>query len=141
MLQCRTHMPVKERFSISHLADLAGVSHGTMRRHLVSGGAEPEPGGRYALGSVLKALIADPGDQRAERTKLIQAQREKIEVQTDRAKRELIPADEFYRAYEGIFIALRQSIISFNMPDADKSELLGILRKDVLEAPEIPASA
>ena len=134
-------MKQPESFSISHLADLAGVSHGTMRRHLLSGGAEPEPAGRYRLGTVLKALIADPGDQKAERTKLIQAQREKIEVQTDRAKRELIPVDEFYRAYEGIFIALRQSIISFNMPDADKSELLGILRKDVLEAPSVEAVA
>jgi hypothetical protein len=121
--------------SINRISDLAGVTHLTARKKLEVAGAKPNADGKYDLGVAIRALLASK-DLNEERKKLIEAQRRKVEFENEVAHGEWIHADEVYKAYEGVFIALRQTILASHLSEQEKCDLLKELRHDMVNAAE-----
>ncbi|SRR5258707_2271620 len=124
---------MNETVSINRLSDLAGVSHATARKKPEIAGAKPGTDGKYDLGVAIRAFLASK-DITEERKKLIAAQREKVELENEVARGEWVHTSTVYREYEGVFVALRQSILASHLSDSEKCELLRELRHDLVSA-------
>jgi hypothetical protein len=119
--------------SINRLSDLANISHNTARKRLSAAGAKPNKDNRYDLGEAVRALLSSR-DILEERKGLIAAQRQRVEHENDIAAGNWVHTDEIYKTFEGIFIAIRQTILASNLSDQEKHDVLKELRHDVLAA-------
>jgi len=124
---------MNEAFSINKLSDLAGVSHNTMRKKLKVAGAKPDADGKYDLGVAIRSLLGFQ-DIAEERKGLIAAQRERVELENEVSRGGLVHTSEVYKAYEGIFVAIRQTVLASHLSDEEKCELLRELRHDLVSA-------
>ena len=130
---------MEDRVSINRLSDLAGESHATARKKLEVAGAKPGDDGKYDLGVAIRALLASK-DITEERKKLIEAQRTKIEFETEVARGNWVHTDDVGRELSGILIALRQTILASHLSDSEKCDLLKELKRDVLTASPVGES-
>ena len=109
-------------YSVSKIADLAGVAHLTARKRLTAGGAAAEPGGRYSIKAVLRAweqcAAGRIGATDAAAAKLTLANL-KIEAETiaiRRTKGELVEVEpywQFLQALTKTFWAALQSAAAY----------------------------
>jgi hypothetical protein len=129
---------VNPTISISKLADLAGIAHATARKRLTAAGANPESDEKYDLGVAIRALLAS-ADIHEERRRLIVAQREKIEFENDVARGSWVHVDDIFKAYEGVFVAIRQTVLASNLTDSEKAEFMAELRHEIVTATPIGA--
>jgi ribosomal protein S1 len=123
----------EDTVSINRLSDLAGCTHATARKKLEVAGAKPDKDNKYDLGTAIRALLASK-DINEERKRLIVAQREKVERENEIAAGEWIHADEAYKAFAGVFIAMRETIRASHLSESEKCDLLKELRQDLLDA-------
>jgi hypothetical protein len=128
-----------EAFSINKLSDLAGVSHNTMRKKLKVAGAKPDADGKYDLGVAIRSLLASQ-DIAEERKGLIAAQRERIELENKISCGEWVHTRQVYQEYEGIFVAIRQTVLASHLNDQEKCDLLRELRHDLESADPVKES-
>ena len=119
--------------SINRISDLAGVTHLTARKKLEVAGAKPNADGTFDLGVAIRSLLASK-DINEERKKLIAAQREKIEFENRLALGEWVHTSTVFKEYEGVFVAMRATILASHLSDAEKCELLKELRHDLVSA-------
>jgi hypothetical protein len=130
---------MQQAYSISKLADLAGCAHITMRKRLVSAGAQSDNDGKYTLADVLKALLSESSELQEERTKLVQEQRKKLEHINAESEGRLVDAHAFFLQYSEIFSYIRTIIFSSDLSEDEKKDLSRELQRVVVEKEEWPA--
>ena len=120
------------RWTIHKAATEFGIDQKTLSTKL----AEVEPGADklYSTRQIADALF---DDAKAEKVRLTQEQTRKYKLANDKKAGEQVDAETVFKAYEGVFICLRQTIMGSNMTDAEKAECLAQLRHDTMEAKPI----
>jgi len=126
--------PQPYRWTIEKAASEFGVDRKTMTKKLRAQDTAPAEDGRY---STLQIYLALSGDVEAERIRLLQEQSRRLKLANDRKSGEQVDAETVFRTYEGVFIALRQTILASHLNDAEKAECLANLRHDTMEAKAI----
>ena|SRR5271166_5171463 len=126
--------PKPIRWTINQASMEFGVERKTLTSKLRGLEAQPADDGRY---STLQIDAAIHGDSDAEKLRLLQEQFRKLKLENDRKSGEQVDKEMVFKAYEGVFICLRQTILGSNMTDAEKAECLAQLRHDTMEAKPI----
>jgi hypothetical protein len=112
-----------------------GFTRETFLRNAAEQNITPDERGKYTSKQVFRAMTSDSRRRlEEERLLLIQQQREKAERENDVARGDWVHTDEVYKTFEGIFIAIRQTILASNLSDQEKHDVLKELRHDVLSA-------
>ena len=122
------------RWTLNAAADEFGVHRATLAKKLRAQEAAPADDGRYSTAQICAALF---DDVEAERIRLLQEQSRRLKLANDRKAGEQVDAETVFRTYEGVFIALRQTILASHLDDAEKAECLANLRHDMIEAKAI----
>jgi phage terminase Nu1 subunit (DNA packaging protein) len=119
------------RLTVSAAAVEFGLDRNTLTKRLKRADVEPGTDGRYSIQQIVSALYDDAS---SERTRLYREQADKLALENAKSRMETIDVETVYKAYEGVFIAIRQTILASNLNDIEKSEILGNLRHDTTEA-------
>jgi phage terminase Nu1 subunit (DNA packaging protein) len=70
----------------------------------------------------------------AERARLVREQADRLAIANAKSRSETVEADTIYRAYEGVFVSVRQTILASALSDSEKADVLANLRHDITEA-------
>jgi hypothetical protein len=62
---------------------------------------------------------------------------ERIELEIEQTRSKLIDREVVYKMHEGIFIALRQTVLASGLTDIEKSEMLKEMRRGIQPLPAI----
>ena len=119
------------RWTIEKAAAEFAVDRKRLTRKLRQADLEPRPDGRYSTREILAAIF---DDATSERTRLYREQADRLSIANAKARSETIDAESVWKTYEGIFIAMRKTILASPLTDAEKAEALGQLRHDTTEA-------
>jgi|SRR5271165_6976564 len=122
------------RWTLEKAAIEFGTDRKTLTKKLRAQEAAPAEDGRYSTQQICVALF---DDVEAERIRLLQEQSRRLKLANDKKSGEQVDADTVFRNYEGVFIALRQTILASHLSDAEKAECLSNLRHDLLDAKAI----
>jgi hypothetical protein len=101
-----------------------GVDVRTLLKKLEEARQYPDGQGAYSTRQLLAALY---DDQYRQRSRLIAAQGEKLEINNALRRRELIPAGEVREFAHSVASQLRPVIIGLACPDADKQRVFMFL--------------
>jgi phage terminase Nu1 subunit (DNA packaging protein) len=123
--------PQPLRWTLEKAAMEFGIHRSTLTKKLRQGDAEPGTDGRYSTQQLVSAIF---NDATSERTRLYREQADKLAIENSKSRLETIDVETVYKAYEGCFISIRQTILASNLTDVEKSEILGNLRHDTTEA-------
>ncbi|SRR6266852_3035394 len=121
--------PKPTRWTIAQASTDFPIDRKTLTKKLRD--LEPGEDGKYSTKQILSVLF---DDVQAERIRLYREQADRLEIQNAKARAEQVDVETVYKAYEGVFIALRQSVLASNMTDAEKAECLAKFRHDTTEA-------
>jgi hypothetical protein len=116
------------RWSIYRAAGEFGLTHQTLSKRLRQLGSAPAKDGRYSTQQIVSAIF---NDANSERTRLYREQADRLALANAKARAEQIDPAEVYKVYEGIFAAMRVTVLASKLTDAEKGEILGNLRHDV----------
>jgi phage terminase Nu1 subunit (DNA packaging protein) len=116
------------RWSINQAAAEFGLTHQTLTKRLRQSSSVPGADGRYSTRQILAAVF---NDVNSERIRLYREQADKLAFENAKARAEQIDAGEVYKAYEGIFAAMRTTVLASKLTNAEKGEIMGNLRHDV----------
>jgi phage terminase Nu1 subunit (DNA packaging protein) len=119
------------RWTIEKAAMNFGIHRSTLTKKLRSSDAVPGPDGRYSTQQIFSAIYNDAA---AERTRLYREQADRLALANAKARAEQIDVDSVYKTYEGIFAAMRKTILASPLSDAEKAEALAQLRHDTTES-------
>ena len=119
------------RWTIEKAATEFGVNRGTLTKKLRTNETEPAEDGKFSTKQIVSAIY---DDSQSERTRLYREQADRLAIANAKSRSEQVDAETVFKAYEGVFIAIRQTILASNLGDAEKSELLANLRHDTTDA-------
>jgi phage terminase Nu1 subunit (DNA packaging protein) len=118
------------RWTIEKAAAEFAVDRKRLARKLHQADLEPSPDGRYSTKEILGAIF---DDATSERTRLYREQADKLALENAKSRLETVDAETVYKAYEGIFIAMRKTILGSRLTDAEKAQACGQLVHDIAE--------
>jgi hypothetical protein len=119
--------PVKPiRWNVEQAAGEFGRDRKTVAKLIRTAGIEPGEDGRYSTRDIVAALF---GDLRSETTREKKARANLLELEEEKQRGRLLDAEQVYRAYESVFIVLRQKILaSTSLLDDEKDEFINECR-------------
>jgi phage terminase Nu1 subunit (DNA packaging protein) len=119
------------RWTIEKAATEFCVDRKRLTRKLRQADLEPSVDGRYSTKEILSAIFDDAS---SERTRLYREQGDKLAIENAKARSEQIDVESVWKTYEGIFRAMRKTILASPLTDAEKAEALAQLRHDTTDA-------
>ena len=123
--------PQPLRWTIENAAANFGVDRKRLTRKLRQADLERSPDGKYSTKEIVSALY---DDNHSERTRLYREQADRLAIANAKARSEQIDVDSVSKTYEGIFQAMRKTILASPLTDAEKAEALAQLRHDTTES-------
>jgi hypothetical protein len=118
------------RWSLEKAAMNFGIHRSTLTKKLRCGDTVPGPDGRYSTQQIVSAIYNDAA---SERTRLYREQADRLSIANAKARADQVDVDSVWKVYEGIFAAMRKTIITSALTDAEKGEILSNLRHDTPE--------
>jgi phage terminase Nu1 subunit (DNA packaging protein) len=122
------------RWTLEKAAMEFGIHRSTLTKKLRSGDTEPGTDGRYSTQQIAAAIYNDAD---SERTRLYREQADRLAIANSKARAEQVDVETVFKAYEGVFISIRGTILASNLTDAEKAEILSNLRHDTTDAAPI----
>jgi len=123
--------PQPIRWTIEKASTEFGTNRKTLATKLRQNELEPATDGKFSTQQIVSALYDDAA---SERTRLYREQADRLAIANAKARAEQVDVETVFRAYEGCFIAIRQTVLASNLTDAEKAELLANLRHDTTDA-------
>ena len=126
------------RWSINAACVEFGFDRKTLTKRLAQAGIESEEGtgGTYTTRQICSAAF---GDSQAARTRLANEQADKIAIENEVSRRELIPVKDAVEVAQRFCAAIRQRILSSAIPEAEKNIILKEIQRladaDLSETP------
>lgn len=119
------------------LADLAGLTTRRLRQLADDGYFSPPAGGEYQFAPTLRGLFKyyqqGPGDKRlamsAEKLRKLREEADKLALENERTRGNLVEIEAVYKHFEGIFVAFRQRVLGSSLTEEEKDEFLRDLRR------------
>lgn len=122
------------RWTLEKAATEFGIHRSTLTKNLRSGDTEPGTDGRYSTQQIASAIY---NDSDSERTRLYREQADKLALANAKTRSEHVDVETVFKAYEGVFISIRGTILASNLTDVEKSDILSNLRHDTTDAKPI----
>lgn len=119
------------RWTVDRAAVEFGIAHKTLRTKLALAGTNPGEDGRYSTKQIDAAIHDDISE---ERIRLTKEQADKTALQNAIIRAERPTVEAVYKTHEGIYIALRQTILASHLNDAEQAECLEDLRRAILDS-------
>lgn len=110
------------RWSIGQAAAEFGCDHRSLTRKLTQASVEPGDDGRYSTAQILAVIH---GDREKEELRRITEDADRLAIDNRKARGELIDAKLVFHHFDGIFVAIRQLILSSGLPQELQDKLLG----------------
>jgi len=118
------------RWTIEKAATEFGCDRKRLTRQLRQSDDEPSHDGRFSTKQIVAAIF---NDTNSERTRLYREQADKLSLENNKTRSEHVGVDIVWKAYEGIFAAMRKTILASPLSDAEKADALAQLRHDLTE--------
>jgi hypothetical protein len=118
------------RWTIEKAAMNFGVDRKRLTRKLRQADLERSPDGKYSTKQIVSAIYDDAS---SERCRLYREQADRLSIANAKARAEQVDVDAVYKAYEGVFVRMRKTILTSPLTDVEKSEILSNLRHDTPE--------
>ena len=78
-------------------------------------------------GAAIEAIDYNRGELTMERLRKLKAERELLEIELGKQKRELIPVDEVYKLMENCFVGIKMKILSSSLSEIEQDRILNDL--------------
>ncbi len=114
------------RWSIGMAAREFGLAHKTVAQRVTSTGTVPDEDGLFSTAKIHAAIF---GDFEAERLRKIKEEADKLALENDKTRGQLVETEAVYKHFEGIFVGFRARILSSGLADIEKDEILNDLRR------------
>jgi phage terminase Nu1 subunit (DNA packaging protein) len=132
--------------SADKLEALTGLTDRRHRQLAKEGYFAPPQGGQYQFASTLRGLFKYFREDRnkasqtlnSERLRKLHEEADKVALENEKTRGNLVEIEAVYKHFEGIFVAFRARVLASSLTDEEKDELLNDLRK--LKARDIPKS-
>jgi phage terminase Nu1 subunit (DNA packaging protein) len=115
------------RWTLEKAAMNFGIHRSTLTKKLRVGDTEPGPDGKFSTQQIVAAIY---NDSNSERTRLYREQGDRLALENAKSRSEQIDVESVWKTYEGIFSAMRKTILASPLTDAEKAEALAQLRHD-----------
>jgi len=109
------------RWTIEAAAGDFGIDRKTLKNRIRELGLGPGTDNKFSTQDICKAVF---GDYSGERLRKLKAERELLEIELGKQRRELIPVDEVYKLLENIFLAIRSKIIGSHLSQSEQDAIL-----------------
>jgi hypothetical protein len=119
------------KVTVHFLSQLTGKHRNTVKRHLTD--LSPDPDGKYDSAKALQLLyVGDAGPSYSEvlrrlavtREQVERQKKDKLEMDNQETRKQLIPVADVFEVLEGCFVAIRSRIMYSHLSDSEKDDLL-----------------
>ena len=116
------------------LIEMSGLQIRRLHEHAKEGVIPHIKGGKWDLFECAKGLIGfyrgrDYGKSANKKEIKTGKEIELLDIKIDQERRRLLKSDEVLRLWSGVIIQMRSAILSFDMPEINKRELMRHLRE------------
>lgn len=118
------------RWSVGQAAYEFGLDHRTLTKRLTRSSIEPGDDGRYSTQQITSVVW---GDRESEELRKITEDADHMALKNRKERGDLVDIKVVFAHFEGVFVALRQHILSCKIPREDQDAMLRDLKRLTIE--------
>ena len=112
------------RWSLAMMSREFGPDHKTLSKNLAASGITAGKDGLFSSRDALRLVF---GDLEAERLRKTREEADKLELENEQTRGNLLETEAVYRHFERVFVAFRQKVLASSLTEEEKYDLLNDL--------------